>query len=356
MPSTSPSSKTLIIVAGIALGLGAMALGAVNYNAAKHKDAPKSETALVKDEQQILTTMQQQQISQYHAAMLKQHDIDLRVLTAETDDISRFAAKKFEEEKVGSFSKSGRGLLLVIAPQANKARVEVGRSLEGIYTDAFISYIENRQMVHFFKAGKVAEGILATTEMVVTRAQQAAKKKEFEPPVDGFEASTGAGAQTNADIGAGKETWGVEGKSDVVVGGSSAADTLHAYIKALEDRNARADLSIYTKATQAMFADWVVTPAQMDNEAKNYRQCKGEEVRESGDLAVVRFDVRQRQCAPYFLRKEDGVWKLDFTMMQTAIVFNTNNEWRLKPEATHDFGFAFTDWRFDKHGFAHPGK
>lgn len=162
--------------------------------------------------------------------------------------------------------------------------------------------------------------------------------------------------QPAAGVGQDKVPMESSAASDVQAKGDTPQAVLHAYIAALEAHNVDPALSIYTEATKKMFAEWVVTPAQMDNEAKNYRRCRGEEVRMQGDLAVVRFDVKQRQCSPYFLRREGGGWKLDFTMMQTAISFNVDNEWRLKPEVPHDYGFAFTDWRFDSHGFPHPGK
>jgi uncharacterized membrane protein YgcG len=68
-----------------------------------------------------------------------------------------------------SHSGTCRGLLLVI--DADQVRLEVGYTLEGVLPDAFAAYVEHRQMVPFFERGRVADGILSTTELIVTRAQ-----------------------------------------------------------------------------------------------------------------------------------------------------------------------------------------
>ena len=66
-----------------------------------------------------------------------------RVITASgTDDINRFATERFAAIGVGEPSLTARGLLLVIDPDEGLVRLEVGYSLEGVYPDAFIAYID----------------------------------------------------------------------------------------------------------------------------------------------------------------------------------------------------------------------
>jgi len=95
-------------------------------------------------------------------------------------------------------------LLLVVDPENDLVRMEIGRSLEGVYTDAFVAYIEQRQMVPFFQANRVADGIFATTELLAGRANEAIQGEEFDPvTVAGFEKSSGAGAKSRAGIATG---------------------------------------------------------------------------------------------------------------------------------------------------------
>jgi uncharacterized protein len=69
---------------------------------------------------------------------------------------------------------------LVIDADQDLVRLEVSYALVGAFPDAFVAYVEQRQMAPFFERGRVADGILATTEMIVTRAQNAAANAGFE--------------------------------------------------------------------------------------------------------------------------------------------------------------------------------
>ena len=138
----------------------------------------------VDDRAAVLEPFERMRIAEYHTALLRAHDIDYRVLATSADaDLERAAHGYFAETSVGSLSSSGRGLLLVIDTASERVRLEVSTSLEGAYTDAFVAYVQNRQMAPFFAAGRVRDGILATTELIVARAQEAEAGAEFAPPM-----------------------------------------------------------------------------------------------------------------------------------------------------------------------------
>lgn len=310
---------------------------------------------MVIDTAALFTPEQAEFIALYHAELLKDHDIDYRVLTVESmEKTESIAYRRFKAMDVGSLSKSGRGLLLVVDPQSDTVRLEVSASLEGIYTDAFVSYIEHRQMIPFFQADRVADGILATTEMIFTRAQEAQAGKEFSPPMDSF--SAGGGVSNKAQIGAGVDTTFRQGPDVAPSAGEGPSQVVAAYLSAMEQRNGSPELSIYSEDTKSMMRKWVVTPAQMDNVAKTFAKCRAEAAKVQGDRAVVRYPVEERPCSPYFLVLENGAWKLDLTMMQKAIRFNHRNEWHFDPNyapGSEPYGFAFSGWRFDRYGFPH---
>ena len=54
---------------------------------------------------------------------------------------------------------SDNGVLLVVAPNEKKVRIEVGYGLEGVLTDAVASEIINSVMIPEFKNGKMSEGV-----------------------------------------------------------------------------------------------------------------------------------------------------------------------------------------------------
>lgn len=310
---------------------------------------------MVQDQYGLLSEEQRQWVAAYHQALLEQHDIDLRVvLTRGSADINTAAYRNYETVGAGSLSETGRGLLLLIDAAQDQVRLEVSGSLEPVYTDAFVAYLQQRQMVPFFNAGRIADGIVATTELIVTRASEAAAGQAFMPPAQGT--SFGGGASAPAGIGKGSAATPAyrSRETDIQNEGLDPQAVVASYIQAMDRRDARADLPIYSAAAQAMLRDWVVTAAQMDSLARTYQGCDPNGVYTLGELAVVRYRVDQRQCAPFFLSREGGDWKLELQLMSRLVRFNSNNQWRLDPQVRHPYRFAFGDWQFDRNGYPHP--
>lgn len=313
---------------------------------------------LVCDGAGVFSGFQREGLALYHAALLDRYDIDYRVLTENGigADIGAIAPAAFKKAEVGSGSKTRKGFLLLVDPAAGKVRLEVSAGLDAVFTDGFVAYLQQRQMVPFFKAGRVSDGILAMTEMIVTRAQNAAAGKEFIPPEQlPDNLAIGAGAQADVKIGSGYSAPQNAAAAALTSAGAAPLQVVAQYHAALAAGNAAPDLPIYSAATREMRKSWVVTPAQMKNELQAYKKCDVDrEITIAGKpLAVVRYKVDQRKCAPYFLVFEDGAWRLDFATMMQSIRFNIDNDWRFDFKKPHAYGEAFADWDFDKNGYPH---
>lgn len=288
-----------------------------------------------------------------HRQLLEDHDIDYRVVIESDDgDINRRAVELFKSLSVGEHSDSGRGLLLLLDPGQDRVRIEVSRALEGVYPDVLISYLERHQMVPFFRRNRVADGIGATTELIVTRAQEAEASQAFDPSTLPA-ASDGAGATTGADLGKGPQP-PTAGQPRRELPGGGPRQTVLAYLDAMADRDSRADLPIYTSATRQMLRDWTMTPAQMDNLVSSYRNCSRGEVLQStdGQFAVLRYGIDERQCPPWFLANSDGSWRLALHVQQQALGFGRGNAWHFR-RMIHRYRFGFMDWRLDSNGYPH---
>lgn len=136
----------------------------------------------VSDRARVLGPEQVKSIAESRASLMEDFAIDLVIITVPGRvDMARQAAYEFDMARVGSFGDQGRGLLLLIAPDSNAVRLEVSQALEGIYTNAFVSHIEQRQLAPFFQSNRVGEGIRATTGLIYDRAAQAKLGEEFEP-------------------------------------------------------------------------------------------------------------------------------------------------------------------------------
>jgi uncharacterized protein len=322
----------------------AAAFGA--HRVLRHVLAPE----IVRDAAGLLDPEQRDAIEDQHAFLRGDHGIDYRVETVRgAGDLDRFAVERFAELGVGRAGRGGRGLLLVIDPEADEVRLEVGRALEGVFPDAFVAYVEHRQMVPFLRAGRVGDGVLATTELLVGQVQRArASGGLAELPADG---SGGAGARTRARIGAGPDP-ALRAGPDVAAGDSPEA-TVASYVDAMAARNGNPELDLYSEATRAMLRRHVMTPGQMDNLVRSYRDCRQEPARLAADgtRAVLRYPPDARRCAPWLLVREAGRWRLDLATASAAIRFGRDNSWRFAAGAEHPYAFAFDDWSFDDHGF-----
>ena len=97
---------------------------------------------LVEDEAGLLTRAEQERIAEFHGLLQEDYGIDYRVATVrDPGDIERAAVERFANLRIGGEGSGGRGLLLLVDPDGKRVRLEVGRALEGSFTDAFVTYV-----------------------------------------------------------------------------------------------------------------------------------------------------------------------------------------------------------------------
>jgi uncharacterized protein len=129
---------------------------------------PGTPTGFVNDFAQILSSNQKQVLEQSLQAFEVQTTHEISVVTIPSldgDVIENYANELFAEWKIG---KEGvdNGVLLLIALEDKKIRIEVGYGLEGALTDAESKYIIDQVIVPLFKNGQFAEGVQAGAEAI----------------------------------------------------------------------------------------------------------------------------------------------------------------------------------------------
>ena len=334
-----PGSEARAVIAGLA------AAALLSGSCAKSPDAPR----LIDDEAGLLSKTAEASVTTWHSALLRQYDIDYRVLTVPgSDDLSALAVRHFEDARVGSLSSTGRGLLLIADAGGERVRLEVARELEHVFVDSFVAFIEREQMAPFFAAGRVGDGIVAASELIAGRAEEAVAASTLiqraTMATSAGATSAGGGAESRAGIGEGYE----RPVATTATGGAAASsplDTVSGYLAAMAARDSSPDLDVYTPATREMMTAHLVTRGQMANLVRAYQACPQPRVREQGDFAVVDYPGDSGRCSPWFLeRGADGRWRLDLLTMQRAVRFDTQNRWRIAaPDALGEYRFAFED-------------
>ena len=92
-------------------------------------------------------------------------------------DIQSYAVKMFENGGRGigkrKEGKSDNGMLVLLAVDDRRVRIEVGYGLEPFITDGFAGQVSREAMVPFFKQGDYGGGLRAGAEQVAARLAEA---------------------------------------------------------------------------------------------------------------------------------------------------------------------------------------
>ena len=101
----------------------------------------------------------------------------LTVATTQPEDIAAYAHRVADQWKIGR-REIGDGLLIVVAVQDRRMRIEVARTLEGVLSDIMVARILDESMQPRFQANDYAGGLSAAIE----RMALLIKGEELPPP------------------------------------------------------------------------------------------------------------------------------------------------------------------------------
>jgi uncharacterized protein len=105
-----------------------------------------------------------------HEQATGQQFVLLTVPSLEGDPIEDFSIRTVEKWKLGQ-KKVDDGLLMVVAPNDRKLRIEVGYGLEGEIPDAFASAVIREVLTPAFRRGAYAEGIDQAFDLLIAKGR-----------------------------------------------------------------------------------------------------------------------------------------------------------------------------------------
>ncbi len=299
------------------------------------------------DSLQILNAEKLKQLDDVHKTLVDQYDIDLRVLTSNMAAAGTINYVKASQ--LGEKSKSAQGVLLMIDPQSALVRFYATAGLRKIYNDEFISYLESQQMMPFFKAGKISQGIVDTDKIILQRAQEAMAGKPFDAKV--------YQALSKQILAADQQATQAATPDDPLRAANVQRPTeiVSEYHRMLMMNNGHYDLPIYSQSSKIFRRNNPVTTEQMQSELLAHKVCNiYKEVILDEGLAALLYDVSQRFCTPYFLIFEDWAWRLDLAATANYIQVDAKQEWHLDMKRPTVYADTLLDWQFDKNGTPHP--
>lgn len=123
------------------------------------------------DETATLTPAQAAALTEKLAALEQQSGTQMVVLlvpTTQPEDIAAYAQRVADDWKIGRRD-VGDGLLLVVAKNERRVRIEVAKTLEGAIPDLAARRIIDQQITPAFRAGDFAGGLGAAVDQLAAR-------------------------------------------------------------------------------------------------------------------------------------------------------------------------------------------
>lgn len=315
--------------------------------------SPPVEEDFLDDRANLLLPAEADHLRELHAAMLTDFDVHFRLITLleSPADINMTATELFDD--LGTRTGGARGLLFLVDPLGRQVRIEVGYDLEQYFPDIFIGYLEDKQMLPFFQAGRIGHGIEASSELMISRLQDSVAGHAYNPDEKlGSLAhySGGGGARREMTDAAPPEISQTEVAASDFAPQSTPEKTLARYREVLTKRIKDPNLPLFTPNTRQFFAQWVVTDAQQANELHQLIGLAPEKTVIEQSRAVIRFPLHERLHPPYFFENLGDGWQLDFATMSRVMQMNHQNMWHFRI-LEHPYIFGFRDWEFDRNGF-----
>jgi uncharacterized protein len=183
--SASGWLATLLMIAGLLWAFSASAQ--VSALA-----AIPSLTGPVVDTTGTLTATEKQQLEQRLLSFSQAKGSQVQVLmvpSTQPEDIAQYGIRVAEAWKIGRKAQDGQrlddGVILIVAKDDRRMRIEVGYGLEGAIPDAIAARIIEEFMRPAFRAGDFAGGVSAGVEALITRIE-GEDLPEPKPPEGGF--------------------------------------------------------------------------------------------------------------------------------------------------------------------------
>ncbi|MGW6780041.1 TPM domain-containing protein [Brucella pseudogrignonensis] len=143
---------------------------AVGANAQEAAQPAQVLTGRVVDAAGIIDPAERQQLTQKLADFEAKSSDQVVVVTVPSlngEDIESYSNRLFRAWALGQ-KQENNGILLVVAPNDRKVRIEVGYGLEGTMTDALSSVIINGTIIPEFRTGNYSNGIVQGVDGILS--------------------------------------------------------------------------------------------------------------------------------------------------------------------------------------------
>jgi len=160
---------TCVRVPGLAQALTVLLLAIIFFSAPVAAQTFPELSGRVVDRAELLDPATETVLTEKLAALEAETGDQLVIVTLETlqdYEIEDYGYRLGRAWGIGQSENDG-GVLLIIAPNERKVRIEVGYGLEPILTDAFSSHVIQTQVLPAFREGAFESGIVAGSDAIM---------------------------------------------------------------------------------------------------------------------------------------------------------------------------------------------
>lgn len=315
MSPTAPERRRLLWMGVLLL----LVIGFGSYRLWQHYQAGTPPVRFV-DQTGLIPPQQDAKFNQFLNGLHDEMGVDVRLMLVKStgnQSLNDFAVDTMRNEGIGSHT-GERGLLCVYDEQTERMRMEVGPGLEGIFTDAFVSYLERENLHAFAAAANLNMGLRLTLFMLDHRLREAALGMTYDPrPAQQVrekqQLAEGAGATET--IGAhGPGSGFVNRQADAAVRARylpqpTVQDAYNKYLQWLSEPYLYQDAPFLTSASQALLSHQTWPNAYFDYllyQVYGYRY----KIVVKGNLAMVYY-TNTPFVSPWFFHRGPQGWQMD---------------------------------------------
>jgi tetratricopeptide (TPR) repeat protein len=250
--------------------------------------------------------------------------------TGDRETLQEMAARLFTEWDVGR-KYDGRGLLLLISDGEKEVRIEVGLALEGIFTDLFTGYIEDRQLKSYYLSGQLEIGLVAILEEIEARSNLMSLDEASVDRINALDLaflSSGGGADVDLKD-YGKERVANYGQN--YPAGQTPHQAWQTLIQSWRDKNRNPDIGVYTPVTRLIYRAFINQPDSRFEEDVGTWGKKSYEIIKNDKYAVVFFGtIKGWDNAPFLFCKTAEGWQFDMVNQRKIVRMGPAPRWGIE--------------------------
>jgi hypothetical protein len=274
--------------------------------------------------------------------------IDVRVVSSSdgSTPIEVQADQTFGQRGIGRDSPTG-GLLIILDPKLESARIEVGYALEGMMTDLQMGRLARDQLAPYVAYGVAGMAVMDVLHYLREQALLAAAAGDLEIPDKARELpeylqykeylSGGAGARTalstlpaDADL---KAAIPADRRSRYAPA-DTPEESVAALLRAMADLAGDPTLELYTEGSRLLRANYPLAPFEELQRRERIERSKPLNYWTQGNYAVASSKKPVRGFVPVLLHRQGNLWRVDLVETWKNLFFDADGNYFLRNSNT----------------------